>query len=68
MPSNILLGGIGKVNNSDTSVSITLLTYSPSYKVNSSIISLILSDVPLFTLAVLVIRIYIALNASYLIT
>ena len=64
--SNIPLG-TGKIgnSNSNTGVAITLLTYSPSYKVNGGIPSLALpNDVLLFTLAVLIIRIYIALNAS----
>ena len=65
MPSDILLGRVGIVNNSDTSVLITLLTYSPSYNVNGSVLSLTIpDDVYLFTLAVLITRIYIALNAS----
>ena len=62
MPSNTLLGGIGRVSNSDISVLIILLTYFPSYK------SLTLPNVYLFLPAVLIIYIYIALNACRLIT
>jgi len=61
----MLLGGVGKVNNGNTSVLITLLTHSPSYNVNSSVLSLTIpNDVHSFTPAVLIARIYTALNAS----
>ena len=69
IPSSTLLGRIGIVNNSDTSVLITPLTYSSSYKVNGGIPTLAISNnVRLFTLAVLITRNYIALNTSYLTT
>ena len=61
----MLLGGVGKVNNTNTGVPIILLTYSPSYNVNGGVLSLTIpDDVRLFTPAVLITRIYIALNAS----
>ena len=59
------LSGVGKVNNSNTSIPITLLTHSPSRNVNGGILSLAIpNDVYLFAPAVLITRIYIALNAS----
>ena len=65
----MLLGGVGKVNNGDTSVPITLLTYSPSRDVDGGVLSLTIpNDVHLFIPAVLITRIYTALNASYFIT
>ena len=65
----MLLGGTGKVNNSNTSVPITLLTYSPNHNVNGGVLTLTISnDVYLFTLAVLIICNYAALNASCLAT
>ena len=65
----MLLGRVGKVYNSNTSVLITLLTYSSSYKVNSSILTLTIpNNIYLLALAVLITRNYIALNTSYLIT
>jgi len=61
----MLLGGVSKVNNSNTSVLITLLTYSPSRNVNGGVLSLAIpDDVYLFAPAVLITRIYAALNAS----
>ena len=69
MPSDILLGRVGIVNNSDTSVPITLLTYSPSRNVSSGVLSLTIpDDVYSFTPAVLITRIHTALNASRFIT
>ena len=69
IPSSILLGGIDKVSNSNTSVLITPLTHSSSYKVNGGILTLAISNnVRLFTLAVLITRNYAALNTSRLIT
>jgi len=59
------LGGVGKVNNSNTSIPITLLTYSLSRDVNSGVPSLAIpNNVHLFTPAVLIARIYTALNTS----
>jgi len=59
------LGGVGKINNSNTSILIILITYSPSYNINSSILSLTIpNDVYLFAPAVSIIYIYTALNAS----
>ena len=69
MPLDILLDRAGKVNNSDTSILIILLTYFPSYNIDSSIPSLTIpNNVYLFTPAVLIMYNYIALNTSYLIT
>jgi len=59
------LGGVGKVNNSNTSILIILLTHSPSYSVNGGVLSFTIPDnVHLFTPAVLITRICVALNAS----
>ena len=67
MPLNILLGGAGKVNNSNTSILITLLTHSPNCDINGGVLSLAIpDDVYLFTLAVLITYNYTALNASRL--
>ena len=57
MPLDILLGRIGKVSDSNTSVLIALLTYSPSS-----------NNIYLFAPAVLIIYNYIALNTSRLTT
>jgi len=65
----MLLGGVGKVNNSNTSILITLLTYSPSCDVNGDVLSLVIpNDVYSFAPAVLITRIYAALNTSYFAT
>jgi len=59
------LGGVGKVNNSNTSILITLLTHSPSRDVNGGVPSLAIpNDVHLFAPAVSITHIYVALNAS----
>jgi len=69
IPSDMLLGGVGKVNNGNTSVPITLLTYSPSRDVNGGVPSLTIpDDVHLFTPAVSIARICAALNASCFVT
>jgi len=65
----MLSGGVGKVNNGNTSILIILLTHSPSCDVNGGVLSLAIpNDVHLFTLAVSIARIYAALNASHFAT
>ena len=60
---------MGKVSNSNTSVLITPLTYSSSYKVNNGILTLAIpNNVRLFTLAVSITYNYITLNTSQLAT
>jgi len=59
------LGGVGKVNNSNASIPITLLTHSPSCDVDGGVPSLAIpDDVYLFAPAVSIARICAALNAS----
>jgi len=61
----MLLGGVGKVNNGNTSVLIILLTYSPSRDVDSGVLSLAIpNNVHLFAPAVSIACICAALNAS----
>jgi len=57
------------VSNSNTSVLITPLTYSSSYKVDGGVLTLTISNnVRLFALAVSITRNYAALNTSHLAT